>query len=738
MGSNDQIKCHIYYKRIFFIFCLPLCFSIIFFNIALAETEILHPQSYADHAGKTSFPYLAIDDNQTSYTEISTDADAYPSIVYDSWETPSVGYSEVTLYIKRSSSGNKDDKWAIEYTEDGGSVWQTADLMTSDNLDVAVLVIALDQVNLAGLKVRINTDKFKGGDGGILRVYEIWTEGEYVPGQTQEPFLKQSNYGFFESIDPSDFFAINDGEVQGEARAIAVYDGIVYTAGSVIGGWRIEKRASADGNLEGYEENSNGGDPYEILISNDSVFIIGNGFWQGDHCWWVENRGPDLQLVSDFGDNGTLRINPSEYKDTAYAALVLDGKLYLLGNDLSLGENNSQWRLEVIDPYNGSRIQDPVLSNPSRDHDFPLALATDGIYLYSGGYDSVEGTGKNKKFISNARWRIEIRHKDSLDILTQVVTKNHSSNYDTVTALAVDDNFLYVAGVQEIGFWDTLWVGEKRPLFDPANPNSVLSTNYVIENDYGFEDRPESIVVQGGVVYFAGYSSDSGSGGDTGLRIEARSADTGDLIYYVFNDIDGEYNDRWYDISLNDSYMFVAGYETFSSLPHWLTVKRRLVDGSLGKPITDSNISSGDDFRCKILLHVGDEPLQIADQQFKLQYSEKPNFDDCADIATYADITSSTPIAFTVTPLGLDGSNAIPGNLSDPVHDGHTIRYQTLETANDFTNSISEINVNEDGLWDFSLKATTRGSYCLRIIRSDGTPLSQYIDYPVIEVVSSQ
>jgi len=513
----------------------------------------------------------------------------------------------------------------------------------------------------------------------------------------------------------------------------------VYTAGSIISGWRIERRASADGNLEYWEENSNGGDPYEIVIFGDSLYILGNGYWGGDHCWWIEKRHlAHLGLYNGFGGDGDgiLRINPSEYKDTAYAAVVLSDKLYLIGSDLALGETNAQWRLEVRNPVDGYPIlgQAPVLSNPSSDHDVPFAMVTDGINLHIAGYDRVEGEGKNKKkYISNARWRIEIRPVSALHLLDQVVTKNNSSNFDTVTALAVDEDSLYVAGVQEIGFWDTQWVTEKRPLSDLTTPE------YVIENDYGFEDRPESIAVQNGILYLAGSSSDSGSGGDTGWRMEARYAATGDLIYYVFNDIDGDNNDRAYDMALDATHMFVAGYESLS-LPHWRTVKRRLLDGSLGLPLSVSNIISSSDFRCKILIHVDSPGLQIADQPFKLQYAIKPDTVNCGTLDMYTDILrTGTHIIFTDTQIGLDGSNAIPGNLQDPGHAEHIIRYQTLETVNGFTNLISEINADEDGLWDFSLNAQTPGTYCLRIVRDDLTPdggdLSVYETYPIINVV---
>ena len=82
----------------------------------------------------------------------------------------------------------------------------------------------------------------------------------------------------------------------------------------------------------------------------------------------------------------------------------------------------------------------------------------------------------------------------------------------------------------------------------------------------------------------------------------------------------------------------------------------------------------------------------------------------------------------------------LTSNSEDPGHGTHTVRNQTYEEANIFTNSQAAIGVGEDGMWDFSLVADASDSgtpYCFRAVKSDGTLLSTYNVIPEITTAAA-
>lgn len=140
-------------------------------------------------------------------------------------------------------------------------------------------------------------------------------------------------------------------------------------------------------------------------------------------------------------------------------------------------------------------------------------------------------------------------------------------------------------------------------------------------------------------------------------------------------------------------------------------------------------------FRVRVVVDVTGAPLSSAMEDFKLQYAGK-GFGSCASPSgtpsSYADISSSTPIAFNDNPTPADGTALTP-NANDPSANVN----QTYEEANNFT-AASQVAAGNSGKWDFALKdngAQTDTTYCLRIVKSDGTPLEAYSKY--IEVTTS-
>lgn len=65
---------------------------------------------------------------------------------------------------------------------------------------------------------------------------------------------------------------------------------------------------------------------------------------------------------------------------------------------------------------------------------------------------------------------------------------------------------------------------------------------------------------------------------------------------------------------------------------------------------------------------------------------------DTADV-----VTGSGAIRFYDNPTPADGDD-LTANTNDPAHSGHTVVAQHDEEANNFTNSVAGLSVNQDGL----------------------------------------
>jgi hypothetical protein len=121
---------------------------------------------------------------------------------------------------------------------------------------------------------------------------------------------------------------------------------------------------------------------------------------------------------------------------------------------------------------------------------------------------------------------------------------------------------------------------------------------------------------------------------------------------------------------------------------------------------------------------------------FKLQYAQQGT-DNACDTSfsgeTYADVSTSTVIAYNDNPSVSD-NNPLTANSNDPAGT-NTIVNQTYEELNNFTNSVAAIPAGQDGKWDFALKdngAPASTTYCLRVVKADGSLLDTYSYIPQI------
>lgn len=158
---------------------------------------------------------------------------------------------------------------------------------------------------------------------------------------------------------------------------------------------------------------------------------------------------------------------------------------------------------------------------------------------------------------------------------------------------------------------------------------------------------------------------------------------------------------------------------------------------NVGTPFSAANTAASaaakdSAFRLRLLLHVGANQMIGGLENFKLQFA--PKNVSCA-ASTYADVASgSGAIRFYDNSTPSDGAN-LTSNANDPTHNADTVVTQTYEEVNNFTNTTAAIPSDQDGEWDFSLvnnAATVGTSYCFKVVKSDGSDIDTYTQYPEI------
>ncbi len=155
-----------------------------------------------------------------------------------------------------------------------------------------------------------------------------------------------------------------------------------------------------------------------------------------------------------------------------------------------------------------------------------------------------------------------------------------------------------------------------------------------------------------------------------------------------------------------------------------------------GAPAENTAFSAGltgGSFRLRMLLHVGGTNLALNGQTFKLQYGEKTT-SACTSGVIWGDLATASGVLRYQNGTPADGDN-ITSNVGDPDHSGHTKQYQDYEEANNFTNSVSAINVGQDGVWSFAIQNNSGVGgkrYCFKAVKSDGSDLDTYTFYPEV------
>jgi hypothetical protein len=81
----------------------------------------------------------------------------------------------------------------------------------------------------------------------------------------------------------------------------------------------------------------------------------------------------------------------------------------------------------------------------------------------------------------------------------------------------------------------------------------------------------------------------------------------------------------------------------------------------------------------------------------------------------------------------------ISSSGNDPTNSGRTATYQSYQETDPYTNAVAAIPAGNDGIWDFALSASSAAegkTYCFRTVKSDGSPLDAYSQYPEITITA--
>ena len=315
-----------------------------------------------------------------------------------------------------------------------------------------------------------------------------------------------------------------------DANAVAADTTALYVVGfdSVAGdddwGWRIEKRdlvtgasITAFGAAGAVSENINTGvllDDAAVAVAVDSsptgtMYIVGyvSPALMGTE-WRIEARN---KVTGSLVSSVTSSFSAGDDSANAIAIDPTEGYMYVVGSDSSLGD--TQWRIEKrtlsapmsLETASFGGSLGYVVSNPSTTYvDKPFAIALDTLYLYVAGFDNA-GT--------LPRWRIEKRDRSDGTLVISFGTGG-SVNSNTTTgavanAIAVDSNYIYVAGYDNTASGALEWRIEKRDITTGALV-TTFGSNGVVVNNFGLPALDHdiwTIAVDTNHVYVAGYES---------------------------------------------------------------------------------------------------------------------------------------------------------------------------------------------------------------------------------------
>jgi hypothetical protein len=322
--------------------------------------------------------------------------------------------------------------------------------------------------------------------------------------------------------------------------------------------------------------------------------------------------GPDAYLglkvsegggyATGFDFDGVIESNPSNSHDIAKDVAEDLRYIYIVGYDRSPGD--IQWRIEKRDKTNGELVttfdtDGVVESNPSSGTDDLYSIAVDSNYIYVAGSDFSPG---------NSQWRIEKRDKITGALVTAfngtgIVLSNPSSESDVAYSIALDSSYIYIAGYSKLNLTDAKYRVEKRDKTTGELVNTFGSNGVVEWNPSSGFDSARDIVVDSNYIYLAvnDYISN-----DYKWRVYKYDKNTGRLVsdfdgngILVINPSAGD--EAIYSLKVDSNYLYLAGTDNSPGNLQWRLEKRDKITGALitgfnTTGVVISNPSSGVDY----------------------------------------------------------------------------------------------------------------------------------------------
>jgi hypothetical protein len=493
---------------------------------------------------------------------------------------------------------------------------------------------------------------------------------DYSPGNLQWRVEKRDKAtgALVTAFNTTGIIQSNPSAGSDSAYSIAVDSDYIYVTGidNSLGNlqWRVEKRDKTTGALvtafdtDGIVESnpSSGADyAYSIVIDTSNIFIVGYEYAPANYQWRIEKRNKSTgALAMGFNYTGVIQSNPSSQSDIARSIAQDSNYIYIAGYDLSPG--NFQWRVEKREKVTGSLVtsfdSDGIVeSNPSTFSDYATSIAVDAGYVYIAGFD---------KSPVDRQWRIEKRDKTTGALVTGfngsgIVNSNPSSGDDSAYSIAVDSDYIYIAGCDR--YWGTndQWRVEKRYKDNGSLVLAFSNDGIVKSNPSGGNDQAYSIAVDSNYIYVAGfyYPGDYSwrlekfnkatgflektivSNPSTGHEIAESIAIDSDFIYLAGSngshwrlekrdkvscsletsfDIDGvvesnlgTFISKLYSVTVDSDFIYIAGYNSYLGNPQFCIEKRYKTTGALvsefGKDgAVKSNPSPGDDIIYSVIV----------------------------------------------------------------------------------------------------------------------------------------
>ncbi len=619
--------------------------------------------------------------------------------------------------------------------------------------------------------------------------------GDMVALAPVRPGLEQSAYRFSVNADNNTpaFIADNLSAADDTARGTAFdpVNSMFFTVGDNGTNWVIEKRRIADGALCtstncGTTFGTAGRVTHDIASSATEkaydldidpaggfIYIVGMDNAAGAGQWHIQKR--DMMsgaLITSFDGDGSVVSNPSSGLDEA-TTLQLDtinNYLYVGGYD-NIGANDNSWSLRKYRTDNGAictaancgilfGTAGSYTFDPSNKDDRISAIETDptNTYLYLAGYTTAPS--------GRTDWKMQKMLASSAALCTAVncgtefgtagtYTSDPTARDDQILALQVDSasGAIYISGFEQDTTNSKQWRIEKITLgagtLVAAFGGSGCTTNIAGAICQKFttngDDKIFSMELDGagGFIYVLGIKDEAGSNSE--WRVQKRNRSDGSLVTAWATSGTATINPSVNKdlpasivIDVERGLMWAVGGDRTlgTSNMQWYFTQLQLDTGTLWLAPQDTvaGASTSITFRLRLLLHISVVDLIAGEELFKLQYAPKVGTCDTGFVGeSYADVltSGSGEIIFHDNPSNSDAIAAVT-LTGDPTHSSDTKVLQTIEEANNFTNTANVLN-GQDGLWDFVLKDNNAfGAYCFKVVYSTGVNLTTYSVMPEV------